>query len=167
MLDHATIGTRLYRSASQPIGTAPRTKKAEEAVPIKTMAPSLDMERVLDLGRQHEDRRFLELGQRDDGGEHDEHSPPADRQPLPQGHGSALAPGKKGVGETILAGAVLLRLAGGFLLQNSRGQGRGRTLFPARLQLHRPPLAGIVAIRTGECPGKAKRRASSAEREFS
>jgi len=36
-----TIGTRLTRSASQPIGTAPRTKNADDAVPMKTMVPLL------------------------------------------------------------------------------------------------------------------------------
>src|SRR4051812_26121137 len=36
-----TIGTRRTRSASQPIGTAPSTKNADDAVPMKTMAPLL------------------------------------------------------------------------------------------------------------------------------
>ena len=40
-LETPTMGTRLIRSASHPIGTAPRTKKAADAVPMKTMAPSL------------------------------------------------------------------------------------------------------------------------------
>ena len=35
------MGTRFIRSANQPMGTAPRTKKAAEAVPMKTMAPEL------------------------------------------------------------------------------------------------------------------------------
>ncbi len=41
MAEIPTIGTRLTRSASQPIGTAPRTKNAADAVPMKTIAPSL------------------------------------------------------------------------------------------------------------------------------
>ena len=41
MLDQPTIGTRLTRSASQPIGTAPSTKNADDAVAMKTIAPSL------------------------------------------------------------------------------------------------------------------------------
>ena len=36
-----TIGTRRTRSASQPIGTAPSTKNADDAVAMKTIAPSL------------------------------------------------------------------------------------------------------------------------------
>ncbi len=36
-----TMGTRRTRSASQPIGTAPRTKNADDAVPMKTIAPLL------------------------------------------------------------------------------------------------------------------------------
>ena len=36
-----TIGTRFTRSASQPIGTAPSTKNADDAVPMKTIAPLL------------------------------------------------------------------------------------------------------------------------------
>ena len=34
-----TIGTRFTRSASQPIGTAPSTKNADDAVPMKTIVP--------------------------------------------------------------------------------------------------------------------------------
>jgi hypothetical protein len=37
----ATIGTRFTRSASHPIGTAPSTKNAAEAVLMKTIVPSL------------------------------------------------------------------------------------------------------------------------------
>ena len=36
-----TMGTRRTRSASQPIGTAPSTKNADDAVPMKTIAPLL------------------------------------------------------------------------------------------------------------------------------
>ena len=41
MPETPTIGTLFIRSASQPMGTAPRTKKAAEAVPMKTIAPWL------------------------------------------------------------------------------------------------------------------------------
>ena len=40
-LETPTIGTRFTRSASQPIGTAPSTKNAADAVPMNTIAPSL------------------------------------------------------------------------------------------------------------------------------
>src|SRR3954466_13592295 len=40
-LPHPTIGTRFTRSASQPIGTAPSTKKADDAVAMKTIVPEL------------------------------------------------------------------------------------------------------------------------------
>ena len=53
------MGTRFMRSASQPMGTAPRTKKAAEAVPMKTMAPSAHVEGVLDLGSEDVDGRAL------------------------------------------------------------------------------------------------------------
>ena len=36
-----TIGTRFTRSASQPIGTAPSTKNAADAVPMNTTVPLL------------------------------------------------------------------------------------------------------------------------------
>ena len=48
-----TIGTRLTRSASQPIGTAPSTKNADDAVPMNTTAPSADVERVAEFGAEH------------------------------------------------------------------------------------------------------------------
>ncbi len=38
---HPTTGTRFQRSAIHPIGTAPSTKKAADAVPMKTIVPSL------------------------------------------------------------------------------------------------------------------------------
>ena len=34
-----TIGTRFTRSASQPIGTAPSTKNADDAVAMNTIVP--------------------------------------------------------------------------------------------------------------------------------
>ena len=40
-LEIPTIGTRLIRSLSHPIGTAPSTKNASDAVAMKTTAPSL------------------------------------------------------------------------------------------------------------------------------
>ena len=39
--DQPTIGTRFTRSASHPIGTAPSTKNAADAVPMNTIVPSL------------------------------------------------------------------------------------------------------------------------------
>ena len=41
MLAQPTIGTRFTRSASHPIGTAPSTKNADDAVAMKTIVPSL------------------------------------------------------------------------------------------------------------------------------
>ena len=40
-LAQPTMGTRLHRSASQPIGTAPSTKNADDAVAMKTIVPLL------------------------------------------------------------------------------------------------------------------------------
>ena len=40
-LAHPTIGTRFTRSASQPIGTAPSTKNADDAVTMNTIVPEL------------------------------------------------------------------------------------------------------------------------------
>ena len=40
-LAHPTIGTRFTRSASHPIGTAPSTKKADDALAMKTIVPEL------------------------------------------------------------------------------------------------------------------------------
>ena len=60
-----TIGTRFTRSASQPIGTAPSTKKADDAVAMNTIVPAADVERPADLGREHVDGRALELVERE------------------------------------------------------------------------------------------------------
>ena len=40
-LAHPMMGARRYRSANQPIGSAPSTKKPPEAALMKTMAPLL------------------------------------------------------------------------------------------------------------------------------
>ena len=41
MLAHPTMGTRFTRSASHPIGTAPSTKNADDALAMKTIVPEL------------------------------------------------------------------------------------------------------------------------------
>ena len=84
-LDTPTIGTRFTRSASQPIGTAPSTKNAADAVPMKTIVPFADAEGLLDLGREHVDRGALELVERVQEREDDEHERAADlRMPCAQ-----------------------------------------------------------------------------------
>ena len=40
-LAHPTMGTRLTRSASHPIGTAPSTKNAADALAMNTIVPEL------------------------------------------------------------------------------------------------------------------------------
>ncbi len=73
MLAQPTIGTRFTRSASHPIGTAPSTKNADDAVAMKTIAPSLIPNVLRISGAEHADRRALELVEREQEPEHDEH----------------------------------------------------------------------------------------------
>src|SRR2546429_8021483 len=40
-LAHPTMGTRFTRSASHPIGTAPSTKNADDALAMNTIVPEL------------------------------------------------------------------------------------------------------------------------------
>ena len=66
------------RSASQPIGTAPSTKNADDAVRDEDDRALADAERPPDLGAEHVDRRALELVEREEQPEHDEHELAAD-----------------------------------------------------------------------------------------
>ena len=63
----------MTRSASHPIGTAPSTKNADDAVAMNTIAPSLIPNVRWISGAEHVDRRALELVEREQEPEHDEH----------------------------------------------------------------------------------------------
>ena len=151
-------GTRLIRSASHPMGTAPRTKKAAEAVPMKTMAPSLMWNVCWISGA-----RTLMAAPSSSSSETmavritNMNQPPT-RRPWRSVIGAALTPGRRSSGKTISSRALVLSSLTGRLFS----QHRRRPATPPNPAL-RPrsvpgsPLPGtIVATATTRgCPRAA------------
>ena len=123
-LAQPTIGTRFTRSASHPIGTAPSTKNADDAVAMKTIVPAADPERPADLGREHVDGRALELVERAEQQEDDEHELAADLERVAGTRRARSAtPGQQVVGEDdLLARALLRSLARILLVEHGGGE---------------------------------------------
>ena len=81
---HPMMGARRKRSASQPIGRMPSTRKPPEIPATKTMTPELDVEGRLDVGRQDGEPRALQVVEGDDDGQDDEGRVPGLAQALAQ-----------------------------------------------------------------------------------
>ena len=94
------------RSASHPMGTAPRTKKAAEAVPMKTMAPSLMWKvrwisgaRTLMAAPSSSSSETMAVRIRN-------MNQPPTRRPWRSVIGAALTPGRRSSGKTISSRAL-------------------------------------------------------------
>ena len=141
-LETPTIGTRFTRSASQPIGTAPSTKNAADAVLMKTIVPSLIPNVCADLGREHVDRGALELVERVEQREDDEHERAADlRCPARSEIGSELTPGSRSSGKITCSRALRLRGLARLFLVDDRGRERRRSEFVGHPD---PPVVGAA-----------------------
>ena len=158
MLAQPTIGTRFTRSASHPIGTAPSTKNADDAVAMNTIVPSLIAERLADLGREHVDRRALELVEGAAGAASTTNmsTPPA-LNASRERHRLGVDAGEQLVGEDdLLAGALLGDLARVLLVEHGRGErcraspprpARRSPSAPRRRSRHRPRSVPELARR--------------------
>ena len=124
MLAQPTIGTRFTRSASHPIGTAPSTKNADDAVAMNTIVPAADPERLADLGREHVDRRALELVERAAGAASTTNmSLPPTLNASWNETGSECTPGRSSSGKmTCSRDALLGDLACVLLVEHGRGE---------------------------------------------
>ncbi len=98
-LAQPTMGTRFTRSASHPIGTAPSTKNADDALGDEHDRARADVERPSNLRREDVDRRALELIERVEEQQHDEHELAADLECLLEGDGIRADAGEQLVRE--------------------------------------------------------------------
>ena len=124
-----TIGTRLTRSASQPIGTAPSTKNAADAVLMKTIVPSLipNVSRISGASTliaapsssSNELRSVRTTNM---------NAPPT-AMPSRSEIGSELTPGKQVVGEDDLLARLRLRGLARLFLVDDCGRERRRSEF--------------------------------------
>ena len=150
-----TIGTRRTRSASQPIGTAPSTKNADDAVPMKTIAPLL-MWNVL---RMFGPSTWMAAPSSSSNASSSPSTMNIRRPPrgerLAEGDRLGVDPGQQVVGEDHLLGGARLRFLARGLLVEHRGRECGR-IAPRLLRVRHvtafepdrrtTPRCGIVCL---------------------
>ena len=99
-----------------------------------------DPERPLDLGPEHVDRRALELVEREQEPEHDEHELAADLERVRERDRLGVDAREQIVGEDdLLAGALVRLLAGVLLVEHRRRERRRAALVALRVRPRWPP----------------------------
>ena len=142
MLDQPTIGTRLHT-----VGEPPHRDRAEHEERRRRRRDEhdralADPERSLDLGPEHVDRRALELVEREQQPEHDEHELAAGTERVRERHRLGVDARKQLVREDdLLAGALVRLLAFVFFFENRRRERRRAPLAALRVLHHAPQPA--------------------------